>query len=314
MKHRLAICAIIKDERSYLAEWIAYHRLMGATLFRIYDTGSTDGSLKFLRSLGRFIPIELIPWSPPTPRHEWQKAAYLHAAAALSGRAEYVAFIDPDEFIVTEGRRPIADVLDAFGPTFKALASNQRVFGSGGQTHRRPGLVTERFTTRCDLDHDEGHWTKIIARPEAIESVTSAHSVALKDGAHVVMADGAPFHSIGDHPGHADRVARGPIWHHHYMLKSLEEFRQKQKRGALSDSATFTRLTDDYFSCRDEIANAVTDTTLARRCGTLRIATYIIEKHVRPWNRLCLAGPRGLLKQEARDEVAAVRVSRDYVR
>ena len=37
----LAICLMIKDERPYLAEWLAFHALVGVSHFRIYDSGGT---------------------------------------------------------------------------------------------------------------------------------------------------------------------------------------------------------------------------------------------------------------------------------
>lgn len=279
--HRLAVCAVVKNELSYLPEWIAYHRMMGATLFRFYDTGSNDGTVEFLQSLRRDMPIELIHWAPETPRRRWQTDAYSDAARHLTGRASFVAFIDPDEFIVTAGGVSIPETLDSFGPDLKAIASNQRIFGSGGQTTRTSGLVIERFTKRAPLDHSECYWTKIIARPEAIECWTSEHSIELRDGAVVRMADGQPWTSASAHPGNADRVAAGPIWHNHYMLKSLEEFRTKQLRGVLTDSASRKRFTDDYFSSREPVSSQEVDALLSMCVPEVKQQMAVIEEHAK---------------------------------
>ena len=280
-EHRLAVCAVVKNELSYLPEWIAYHQLRGATLFRFYDTGSNDGTIEFLQARSRGLPIEIIHWAPETPRPQWQKEAFTDAAQSLAGRASFVAFLDPDEFIVTASGASVPDTLESFGPDLKALASNQRPFGSGGQTTRTPGLVIERFTMRAPLDHPECHWTKIIARPEAIERWTSQHSVELKDGAVVMMADGQPWSSSNEHPGNADRIATGPIWHNHYMLKSLEEFQAKQVRGALSDTETFTRLTNDYFTDREPLISEEADIALHKYVAQVKQQMIAIEHHGR---------------------------------
>jgi len=46
---KVAICAIVKDERRYLAEWIAYHSVIGFDHFFLYDNGSSDTTLAILR-------------------------------------------------------------------------------------------------------------------------------------------------------------------------------------------------------------------------------------------------------------------------
>ena len=40
----VAMAAITKNEGPFIAEWVAYHYLLGVEHFIIYDNGSTDGS------------------------------------------------------------------------------------------------------------------------------------------------------------------------------------------------------------------------------------------------------------------------------
>ncbi|MFO1028949.1 MAG: glycosyltransferase family 2 protein [Acetobacteraceae bacterium] len=47
---RLAICAIFKNEASYLLEWIAYPRAIGFDHIVLYDNASTDGGAALIRS------------------------------------------------------------------------------------------------------------------------------------------------------------------------------------------------------------------------------------------------------------------------
>jgi len=48
---KLFVAAIIKNEMDALLEWIAYHRVVGASGFIIADNGSNDGSREFLGRL-----------------------------------------------------------------------------------------------------------------------------------------------------------------------------------------------------------------------------------------------------------------------
>lgn len=41
-KHELAVCAIYRDEADYLAEWVEFHRLVGAERFFLYNNFSED--------------------------------------------------------------------------------------------------------------------------------------------------------------------------------------------------------------------------------------------------------------------------------
>jgi hypothetical protein len=91
------------------------------------------------------------------------------------------------------------------------------------------------------------------------------------------MADGQPWSSSNEHPGNADRIATGPIWHNHYMLKSLEEFQAKQVRGALSDTETFTRLTNDYFSRREPLISQEADIALHKYVAEVKRQMIAIE-------------------------------------
>jgi hypothetical protein len=80
-----------------------------------------------------------------------------------------------------------------------------------------------------------------------------------------VLGDFAPFAAGTEHPGEVDRVATHGLRLHHYMLKSLAEFRRKQLRGANSDRPEegYARLSGDYFFAREPRASQMIDCTLA---------------------------------------------------
>jgi hypothetical protein len=245
---RVGICAIIRDEASYVEEWVRFHRAQGVKEFRIYDNGSIDGTPEALRALG----IEPVIWAGrPHDFDAQQRAAYVEAALMLAGHVDWLAFIDIDEFIF--GRtEPLAKALAAFPAEAGAIAVQQLMFGSGGQTMRLPGPVTRRFVRCAPRKHPENRWFKTIARPELVLDFETVHSVRLHSGAYV-MADGSPLDRQGPHPGEASRRVEGRIGLHHYALKSLEEFRIKQAKWL--DRSAAGRMSDGYFFGRDAYAN-----------------------------------------------------------
>jgi hypothetical protein len=198
-----------------------------------------------------------------------QLAAYSEGAAHLNGRADWAAFIDIDEFLFSSRGQSISAELVEFGPEVGAIAVGHRIFGSSGHTIYEPELVTSRFVRCAGPEHPQGQWFKTIARPEMIESFDSAHSVVLKAGAYL-LADHTPLLRDNPdwHPGHADRIGRGGISLHHYMVKSLEEYRWKQAR--FDQKNLEHRYTDEFFEVHDSIGSETEDYYLCRFAEPIR--------------------------------------------
>ena len=72
--HYLALCAIVRDEGPYLAEWIAFHRLVGVERFHLYDNGSTDETMAVLAPLIADGVVTVRPWSVPFHLHASREA------------------------------------------------------------------------------------------------------------------------------------------------------------------------------------------------------------------------------------------------
>jgi hypothetical protein len=60
---KIAVCAIFKDEASYLLELIAFHRMIGVDLFVLYDNGSTDGGAELVRRSSFARNVTLVEWA-----------------------------------------------------------------------------------------------------------------------------------------------------------------------------------------------------------------------------------------------------------
>ncbi len=263
MTPRIAIAAIVRNEACYLLEWLAFHLVQGVQLFRIYDNNSDDGTGALLRSLAAAVPIEYVAWREMYS-DLGQREMYRRAAESLAGRTDFVATIDIDEFVGATSPGGLAAALAPFGPDVGAIAMNQRVFGSSGETVFRPDLVTARLVRRGDDTYSEHFWFKTISRPEAVEHYDSVHSVRLRSGRYV-MTDGAPLRQDQPHPGVADRVPATDIRFHHYSLKSAEEFRLKQARWRYREDAhpISKNYSTNYFTMREPHTNAVEDRTFA---------------------------------------------------
>lgn len=265
----LAICAVARDEARSIAQWVAFHLLQGADLVRVLDDGSTDGTTDLLHAMAAIDPrIEVAPWHREGDNFDAaQQKAYGEAALEMAGRFAFIACIDIDEYLHASDGRILSDHLAGIAPDIAAIAVGETLFGSSGHGEPGPGLVIERFT-RCAPPGDEaGRWFKTIARPEQVERYDSVHSVVLRGGRYV-MADLAPLERQGHHPGQAARAAQGVIALHHYRVKSLGEFREKQHRWR--DRDITPRYADMYYVETELAANRAENASLRAHAPALR--------------------------------------------
>ena len=180
----LSICAIIRDEAPYIAEWIAFHRTVGVSRFFIYDDRSTDNTLDICRMIsdGDIIihPYEE-GWHSPTycgvrGRHRRravitafrtqtfglalpkavrrtvtpQSCAYRHCDAHHKNDTFWCAFIDIDEYLFHDEIDCLPKFLESY-ENYSGVAVNWLIFGSNGHQIRPSGLTIENYTRRKTL-------------------------------------------------------------------------------------------------------------------------------------------------------------------
>jgi hypothetical protein len=222
---RVAICAIAKNEGPYLEEWVAYHHLLGFDPIRIYSHESTDASAEVLDRLAAAGRAEWTPWTaPPDKKPQW--LAYEDGLRELRGRADWIAFIDLDEFVVLPKHASIQAFL-AEHPDLDALAINWRMFGSSGAERHEDGLVIERFTHHAKRYFSGNRAVKTLARVEAIE-VPRVHTCTFAPGVVYRTISGE---ELGPGVGESVGVDHDTIRINHYFTRSREEWDAKAARG-----------------------------------------------------------------------------------
>ena len=84
----------MKDEGSYLVEWLEFHKLVGVERFFLYDNTSTDNTIDVLRPYIESGEVIYHYW----PHKPGQMSAYTHCLNNHRYDSEWIAFIDLDEF------------------------------------------------------------------------------------------------------------------------------------------------------------------------------------------------------------------------
>jgi hypothetical protein len=168
----LAVCAIFRNEASYLAEWVAFHRLMGVEEFYLYNNGSTDDWRSVLKQHIATGIVHVMHWPA---RRAPQLAAYRHCLAHRRKRPRWIAFIDIDEFLFSPTGRRLPEVLSAFGRQAGVVVA-WRVFGTSGWGEQPDGLVTESYLRRAANAHFLSHYGKAVVDPRrTVSYVTTPH-------------------------------------------------------------------------------------------------------------------------------------------
>lgn len=198
VEHKLAICAIFKDEVPRLKEWIDYHHeVMGVNLFYLYNNESQDNFREVLEPYIKDGLVELIGWES-TKEHgvfgidDFQHVPYQIGAyrdclkKRAMKKAEWVAIIDIDEYIVP------ADGVESFYTLLREEKKKKtgsiriywKVFGTSNIWALKEGeRQTDKLIYRAPDDFEWHTQIKSIHRPKAAARKCLVHEVLkLKSG------------------------------------------------------------------------------------------------------------------------------------
>lgn len=232
---KIAIAAIFKNEGPYIIEWLAFHRVVGVDYFFIADNDSNDGSGTLLKSLASLGFIKYLHFPSPQGQAP-QLPAYRELMRIYSHLADWVAFIDADEFIVPGNnvsvKKSLSEVLQN-NQNIGAVALNWATYGSAGRKEYSPDPVIERFTARGMQDFGVNRHYKSIVSVQAYETThDNPHLFKLKADYHYVGSDGEPLrHDSNGIKGISDNVCWKNMRLNHYIVKSYDEFIFKKNRG-----------------------------------------------------------------------------------
>lgn len=202
---KLAACVIVKNEAPYIAEWIEFHRAVGVQKFYFYLNDCTDNSLQVIRP---YIDSGLVEYVVFNGEFK-QVPAYQDCLDMHHADADWLAFIDIDEFLVPVSSTSVVEILSTVPSGCDQVLAKWLFFGSAGHEKITPGLVIERFTMRGEFSGLDWQ-TKAIVRPRNVYRL-NVHR-------HLVM-------------GETIRMELSKLRVHHYFCKSLDEYALRSSRG-----------------------------------------------------------------------------------
>jgi len=294
---KLVDVAIVKDEASYLEEWICHHLNLGFEHFVVFDNGSTDDTADILKRFINYGIVTYIHW----PLFPGQIDAYGFALRAFGHMSTWMSFFDIDEFYVLKEHATIPDLLANVDAD--QLLVFWKMFGHSGHRVRPSGSIVENY---IHCEENLAGITKCLVRPASVRMVhvhnceTTTNKTVNDSGLRLseVWNQKAEFRS--------ERLIRL----NHYFTRSYEEYAAKISRGQV-DGRSEKRL--EPFSRYDFTAS---DPSLV---ATASVTKTVIEAFRRlppqphrygGLSRLgSISNPRNFLlfaSQAARDAIAAI--------
>ncbi len=152
--HRVAILAIMKNEKLNLEEWVQHYIWQGADRIFLIDNGSTDGSYELALELAIKHPVDVIQltgrWAQL--KHYWTAIKKFH----IRRNYQWLLIADLDEFWMAKRNVTIAEELSHL-TYFDVIYLNWTEFGSNGYkshpeslrtclTKRQAGLGSHLYT------------------------------------------------------------------------------------------------------------------------------------------------------------------------
>ena len=251
-KYELAIVAILKNEALYVKEWIDYHILAGIDHFYLYDNESTDNVKEILQPYidNGLVTYEFYPGKIP------QMAAYNSAIKKYRFEAEYLAFIDLDEFIYPHENKSILEIINEYfnkSSNIAGFSIHWATFGASGQYKADYSKgVLERFLHRAATTFNHNKYVKTIVNPRSVNHMQGPHNAMYFEGKFAVREDGAVVQLAGIEP-----VSSNIISINHYRTKSKEEYEIKADRGDAYYLKGYHNADD--FDPNDPVTNEVYD-------------------------------------------------------
>lgn len=148
LKDNLSICAIFRDEASYLDEWLTFHSFVGVDRFYLYNDRSADNYLEVLKPWIQSGRVILLNASGNN-----QIDCYNHCLNNARFRTKWLAYIDIDEFLWSPTQKSLPELLADY-VCFSGVTVRWVLFGSSGLRDKPTKGALESFTFCLPLDSD----------------------------------------------------------------------------------------------------------------------------------------------------------------
>lgn len=187
-QYRVSVCAMFQNEAPYFREWLEFHKLMGVEHFYLYNNLSSDNYLQVLMPYIEKNEVEIIDW--PFYEKDWigvQCRAYNDCLKRAYGVAQWVAFLDLDEFLFSPQHENLIDFLKNY-EQFGGVCANWQLYGTSDiKQIPQNKLMIEMLLHKAPVENRRNHMVKSIVQPIYATHCTSPHFFYYRDNRYHVL-------------------------------------------------------------------------------------------------------------------------------
>ncbi len=254
-KHFLSLLAPLKDEESYLIEFVNYYLIHGVDHFYFYDNESNIPVVDVIGGYREECTVLRAPGDAV------QSRAYAHFCKHFKHETEWVAIFDVDEFVLPHKHGSFREFLVDYDDC-DGIGINWVLFGDGHHKTRPAGSVIENYLYR---EAKQSPFIKSVVKSEKLVGFfDNPHFATLLDGSLYVDA-------------HMNRITSAYNENHtidviqlnHYFTKSDAEWKRKLHRKRADSGKSRAEHTEDHgwvFTV-NETLNEILETSIVDRYG-----------------------------------------------
>jgi hypothetical protein len=275
---RLAIASVQKNRARYIAEWIAFHQVIGIEDFIIYSHDCNDDQHNLIKMLSK-VDTKIVQYIVNGTSNRIQMDIYQHCINNYKNRYDAIAFLDGDEFLFSPSGDTVNVISNALNMRYSALAVYWLIHGSSGHIKEPEGLVINRFRRHSNPNFRINRLFKSIVIPAEVLKIKNPHYFETVKG--TVDETGRLITGVTQEEK-VSVASHSSIRINHYVTQSWEYFKQsKQTIGYIDRKPTKLNIRqDEWFHLHDrneesdgKILNYVIRTAV-RRDELLKAAKY----------------------------------------
>lgn len=254
-KYFLSLLAPLRDEESYLIEFVNYYLIQGVDHFYFYDNDSTIPVFDVLADYADSCTVLRAPGDAV------QERAIAHFCKNFKHETKWVAAFDIDEFVLPHKHATFRDFLRDYDRC-DGIGINWVMFGDGHHKTRPAGGVIENYLYREARQHR--CIKSVVKGDKLVGFMDDPHFATLVDGSLYVDAHMNPITSA-----YNDNDTVDVIQLNHYFTKSEAEWKAKLNRKRADSGKPRAEHTEDHgwVFTMNETANQVRETTIVDRYG-----------------------------------------------
>ena len=247
--YKCVLAAVARDENLYLEEWIKHHLDLGIDEIALYDNMSKVPLQEEVDRLPEEYRCKVVVRTENAA--DPQITSYNKAFQYYRKKAEWMLFIDLDEFLVFEDGETLGNFLDTRSPDTGSVYLFMKTYNANGHRKYSPEPVQKRFTEEVEIEKDFGKsfvrcshaWFMGIINP-------SLHK------GNRVNADGNLITEAT-----LNRPVLRRVYVKHYFTKSYEEWCNKMKRG--SCQSEWRHKYTEFFKYNKDLEESCFDVSLS---------------------------------------------------